>query len=192
MADHDTAALLKHFKALGNESRLKLVGLVADRERNVQELAALLALKEPTISHHLAILKDAGLLAMRIDGNTHWYRLDLDALNRINRSVFASDLTRVPYEVDGEVWEREVLRNFLEDDRLTKIPDARKKRWAILKWLARRFAVDSRYTEAEVNAVLKRHHPDAATLRRELVGYGMLERAKGTYRRTPESTWKSF
>ena len=192
MTDQDTAALLKHFKALGNESRLKLVGLIADRERNVQELAALLALKEPTVSHHLAILREAGLLALRVDGNTHWYRLDLDALNRINRSVFSADLTKVPYEVDGEVWEREVLRNFLEDDRLTKIPDTRKKRWAILKWLARRFAVDSRYTEAEVNAVLKRHHPDAATLRRELVGYGMLERSKGTYRRTPESAWKSF
>ena len=192
MTDQDTGALLKHFKALGNESRLKLVGLIADRERNVQELAALLALKEPTVSHHLAILKDAGLLAMRIDGNTHWYRLDLDALNRINRSVFAADLSKVPYEVDGEVWEREVLRNFCDGDRLSKIPDGRKKRWAILKWLARRFAVDSRYTEAEVNAVLKRHHPDAATLRRELVGYAMLERSKGIYRRTPESTWKSF
>ena len=192
MTDQDTAALLKHFKALGNESRLKLVGLVADRERNVQELAALLALKEPTISHHLAILRDAGLLALRIDRNTHWYRLDLDALNRINRSVFSTDLSKVPYEVDGEVWEREVLRNFFDGDRLTKIPDGRKKRWAILKWLARRFAVDSRYTEAEVNAVLKRHHPDAATLRRELVGYGMLERNKGIYRRTPESTWKPF
>ena len=192
MTDQDTAALLRHFKALGNESRLKLVGLIADRERNVQELAALLALKEPTVSHHLAILNDAGLLALRVDGNTHWYRLDLDALNRINRSVFATDLTRVPYEVDGEMWEREVLQNFFEGDRLTKIPDTRKKRWAILKWLARRFAVDSRYTEAEINAVLKRHHPDAATLRRELVGYGMLERSKGIYRRTPDSTWKSF
>ena len=192
MTDQDTAALLRHFKALGNESRLKLVGLIADRERNVQELAALLALKEPTVSHHLAILNDAGLLALRVDGNTHWYRLDLDALNRINRSVFATDLTRVPYEVDGEMWEREVLQNFFEGDRLTRIPDSRKKRWAILKWLARRFAVDSRYTEAEINAVLKRHHPDAATLRRELVGYGMLERSKGIYRRTPDSTWKSF
>jgi len=192
MTDQDTAALLRHFKALGNESRLKLVGLIADRERNVQELAALLALKEPTVSHHLAILNDAGLLALRVDGNTHWYRLDLDALNRINRSVFATDLTRVPYEVDGEMWEREALQNFFEGDRLTKIPDTRKKRWAILKWLARRFAVDSRYTEAEINAVLKRHHPDAATLRRELVGYGMLERSKGIYRRTPDSTWKSF
>ena len=192
MTDQDTAALLRHFKALGNESRLKLVGLIADRERNVQELAALLALKEPTVSHHLAILNDAGLLALRVDGNTHWYRLDLDALNRINRSVFATDLTRVPYEVDGEMWEREVLQNFFEGDRLTRIPETRKKRWAILKWLAGRFAVDSRYTEAEINAVLKRHHPDAATLRRELVGYGMLERSKGIYCRTPESNWKPF
>jgi hypothetical protein len=192
VTNHDTTALLKHFKALGNESRLKLVGLIANRERNVQELAALLALREPTVSHHLAILKDADLLAMRIDGNTHWYRLDLDALRRINQSVFSTDLSRVPYEADGEVWEREILRNFIEGERLSKIPDTRKKRWVVLKWLARRFAADSRYSEPEVNAVLKRHHPDAATLRRELVGYRMLERNKGIYRRTPESGWKAF
>ena len=192
MTDHDTTTLLRHFKALGNESRLKLVGLVANRERNVQELAALLALKEPTVSHHLAILKHAGLLAMRVDGNTHWYRLDLDALRRINQSVFSTNLSRVPYEADGEVWEREILGNFIENDRLTKIPDARKKRWVVLKWLARRFAVDSRYSEAEVNAVLKRYYSDAATLRRELVGYRMLERSKGIYRRTPQSSWRAF
>lgn len=192
MTDRDTATLLRHFRALGNESRLKLVGLVANRERKVQELAALLALKEPTVSHHLAILKEANLLAMRVDGNTHWYRLDLDALRRINQSVFSANLSRVPYEADGEVWEREVLCNFFENDRLTKIPDSRKKRWVVLKWLARRFAVDSRYSEAEVNAVLKRHHSDAATLRRELVGYRMLERSKGIYRRTPDSSWKAF
>jgi hypothetical protein len=192
VTDHDTIALLKHFKALGNESRLKLVGLVADRERKVQELAVLLALKEPTVSHHLAILKDAGLVALRIEGNTHWYRLDRDALRRINQLVFSADLSRVSYQADGQVWEREILRNFIEDERLTKIPDARKKRWVVLKWLTRRFALDSRYSETEVNAVLKRHHPDAATLRRELVGYRMLERNKGIYSRTPESSWKAF
>jgi hypothetical protein len=192
VTDYDTATLLRHFRALGNESRLKLVGLVANRERKVQELASLLALKEPTVSHHLSILKEANLLAMRVDGNTHWYRLDLDALQRINQAVFSANLSRVPYEADGEVWEREILCNFIENDRLTKIPDSRKKRWVVLKWLARRFAVDSRYSEAEVNAVLKRHHSDAATLRRELVGYRMLERSKGIYRRTPDSSWKAF
>jgi len=192
MTEQDTSALLRYFKALGNESRLKLTGLMADRERSVHELAALVGLKEPTISHHLAILKDAGLLALRVDGNTHWYRLDPEALSKVNRSVFAANLTKAAYEADGEVWEREVLRNFIEDDRLTKIPDARKKRWVVLKWLARRFAVDSRYSEAEVNAVIKRHHPDAATLRRELIGYRMLERSKGIYRRVAESEWKPF
>ncbi len=192
MTERDTAALLRHFKALGNESRLKLVGLMADRERSVQELAALLALKEPTISHHLAVLKGAGLVAMRIDGNTHWYRLDLDALRRVNQSLFSADLSKVPYEADGELWEREVLQNFLEAERLVKIPDARKKRWAVLKWLARRFAPDTPYTEAEVNAVIKRHHPDAATLRREMVGYGMLQRNKGVYRRAVEAEWREF
>ena len=50
MADHDIFLVLRHFKALGNESRLKLVGLVADRERNVQELAALLALAPLSIT----------------------------------------------------------------------------------------------------------------------------------------------
>lgn len=136
------------------------------------------------MSHHLAILKNAGLLAKRVDGNTHWYRLDLDALRRINRSVFSADLSRVSYEADGQVWEREILHNFIEDDRLSKIPDTRKKHWVVLKWLAGRFALDSRHSEAEVNAVLKRYHPDAATLRRELVGYRC---SSGTKESTGES-----
>ena len=184
--------MLQFCKAMADESRLKIVGLLSAAEHSVQQLASALELREPTVSHHLAILKKAGLLAMRVEGNTHWYRLDLDALRRINRSVFSAVLSRFPYETDGQVWEREILHTFIEDDRLTKIPDTRKKRWVVLKWLARGFALDSRYSEAEVNAVLKRYHSDVATLRRELVGYRMLERNKGIYRRTPESGWKAF
>ena len=48
----DPAMLLQFFKALAHESRLRLLGLVATREHSVQELAALVALKEPTVSHH--------------------------------------------------------------------------------------------------------------------------------------------
>jgi hypothetical protein len=190
MPDQDATALIRYFKALGNESRLKLAGLIADRERSVQELAALLALREPTISHHLAIMKEAGLVTLRVDRNTHWYRLDLDALRRLNESLFSIDLARVAHETDAELWEREILRNFLDGERLTRIPDVRKKRWVVLKWLAHRFSPDTPYTEAEVNAVLKRHHPDAATLRRELIGYRMLQRSAGIYRRAPIAEWK--
>ena len=187
----DAKTLLAFFRALAEESRLKLVGLLAARERNVQELAALLALKEPTVSHHLAILKDAGLVSLRADGTTHWYRLDLDELRRKSRDMFAGAIDKIAVPEGGDVWEREVLRNFLDGERLTSIPVPRKKRLAVYRWLARKFEAGAAYNEAQVNAILKRHNEDAATIRREMIGYRMFERKSGTYRLRPESEWSA-
>ena len=83
--------VLQFLKALAHESRLRLLGLVAAREHSVQELAAGVALKEPTVSHHLAMLREAGLVTLRQDGNTHWYGLNQKALSRLSRAVFARD-----------------------------------------------------------------------------------------------------
>ncbi|HEX3408506.1 MAG TPA: metalloregulator ArsR/SmtB family transcription factor, partial [Caulobacteraceae bacterium] len=68
MPEADLATLLAFFKAMANESRLRIVGLLAERERSVQELAVLLELKEPTVSHHLAALKACGLVSARAEG----------------------------------------------------------------------------------------------------------------------------
>ncbi|MCA9964369.1 MAG: winged helix-turn-helix transcriptional regulator, partial [Anaerolineales bacterium] len=54
--------LLQFFKVLGNKNRLQILGLLANEERNVGELALMLDLKEPTVSHHLALLKELGLV----------------------------------------------------------------------------------------------------------------------------------
>jgi len=85
----DTENLLSFFKAMADSSRLKIVGLLANGERNVRELAALLELKEPTVSHHLAILREQGLARLRAEGNVHWYRLNHDALKTLKRAVFS-------------------------------------------------------------------------------------------------------
>src|SRR5271170_8101865 len=77
MSETDLATLLAFFKAMANESRLRIVGLLAERERSVQELAELLELKEPTVSHHLAALTalNRGLLdqtgAVSVRGEVH-------------------------------------------------------------------------------------------------------------------------
>ena len=63
--------LLRFFKALANESRLKIVGILANREATVGDLADLLDLRAPTVSHHLAVLKELGLVRMRAEGNAH-------------------------------------------------------------------------------------------------------------------------
>jgi hypothetical protein len=184
MSDEELQQLVRFYKALADESRLRIVGILAGRECSVEELAAMLRLKEPTVSHHLAKLKELGLVRMRADGTTHLYRLGGDALRAMNRELLTPETVAVLVDdVEGTAWERKVLRDFFDGERLKEIPASRKKRQVVLTWLAMQFEPERPYPEAEVNAVLKRHHPDAATLRRELVGYHLLERAHGAYRR---------
>jgi hypothetical protein len=184
--------LLAFFKALAHESRLKIVGLLASRESSGQELAALLGLKEPTVSHHLGMLRETGLVRQRLDGNTHWWSLDLEALVALNRRMATrDDVAALARGIETDAWDRRVLDNFLAGDgRLKEIPASRKKRWVILRFLAERFEPDRRYAEAEVNEILKRHHEDSATLRRELIGYRMMARDHGIYWRLPEAAWQ--
>ena len=87
MSDADLATLLAFFKAMANESRLRIVGLLAERERSVQELATLLELKEPTVSHHLAALKALGLVSARAEGVTRWHTLRIETLTVLNRGL---------------------------------------------------------------------------------------------------------
>jgi hypothetical protein len=182
VATTDDREVLHYLKLLAHETRLKLLGLVASRERSVGELAEIIGLREPTISHHLAKLSDAGLVAMRAEGTVHLYRLNGDALQRLSRELFTPERV-VAYGAGGEAenWERKVLSTFLEGSRLTKIPDTRKKRDVVLRWLVRQFEEDRRHSEPEVNEIIQRHHPDSATLRRELVGAKLMQRESGVY-----------
>jgi hypothetical protein len=187
----DFRTLVQFLKALADESRLKLLGLLAGQEHSVKELAEQLNLKEPTVSHHLARLQDLGLVSMRPEGTVHRYRLEAATLHRLSRELFSpARVASIADTVEGENWERKVLRTYFDGETLTRIPSTRKKRDVVLTWLVNRFEPGVRYPEAKVNEILKRHHPDSATLRREFIMTGMMERKNGVYWRTetgPES-----
>ncbi len=185
--------LLEFFKALSNESRLKLVGILAQRECSVEELAVLLALKEPTVSHHLTKLKGLNLVVMRPEGNTHFYRLNATVLHTLNKAIFSPEqMVALTENVTADAWETKVLSTFMEGDRFTAIPASRKKRWVLLKWLVQKFDVDTRYPEKQLNEMIQLHHWDSATLRRELIGYHFMQRENSVYWRLPESVWQSI
>jgi hypothetical protein len=75
-----------------------------------------------------------------------------------------------------------VLAAFLRSDgTLHTIPTKRAKRLVVLDHLAKAFEPGRRYTEAEVNQVLERVHPDYAALRRYLVDEQFLAREEGVY-----------
>jgi hypothetical protein len=186
VSEEQLQASVQFLKALADESRLKIISMLARRECSVEELATALGLSAPTVSHHLAKLKLAGLARMRADGTTHLYSLDTDALREFSKLVFTPGrVVDLMPESEGEAWQRKVLRDFFEGDRLKEIPATRKKRVVVLEWLANRFEHDRDYTEREVNETITRHHPDPATIRREFIGYRMMTRKDGIYRRVP-------
>jgi DNA-binding transcriptional ArsR family regulator len=177
--------LLRYLKALADESRLRILGILATGERSVEDLAAMLRLRAPTVSHHLALLRAVDLVEARAEGTTRYYRLRAQGLSAINRMLSAPEQLAVfARDEDASAWEQKVLRDFFEGERLKEIPASRKKREVILRWLAEQFEARRRYSEAEVNELLQRHHPDSATLRREMIGQGLLARKDSYYWRT--------
>jgi hypothetical protein len=189
---NEGSTLLTFFKAMGNESRLKIVGFLAERERSVQELAGLLGLKEPTVSHHLAMLKALGLVSARPDGNTHWHTLNLEVLRNMNRTLLDNKNVVALAQSKADP-EKKILSGYLDGEgRLKSIPASDKKRFVVLKWLVAQFEENHRYRESEVNETIQLRHWDSATLRRELVGHRMMGRKQGVYWRTPRTEWKQL
>jgi len=174
MDDARVERLAKLFAAVGEPARLRILGLLAEREATGVELSHLLGLTPPTVSHHMAKLVDAGLVRVTADAQRRRYRLDL--------SQFRPDPDGEPASAKPADDEAKVLRDFFDGERLTQIPAARKKRVVVLRHLLERFEPGRDYPEREVNDLLRPAHDDVATLRRELVDYGFLTRDKGVYR----------
>ena len=184
-------SLLMFFKALGNENRLRIVGLLAQRDHTVRELAAELGAREPTVSEHLAYLKESGLVTMRPAGTSRIYSFNGDALTQLSKAVFSQQKLAEVIKESPETYEKRVLASFVKDGRITSFPAALKKQLVLLQWVARQIDPDCEYSEKEISAFLKQFNEDYATLRRELVDWHFMTREAGRYWRLPESEWRT-
>jgi hypothetical protein len=77
-----------------------------------------------------------------------------------------------------------VLRAFIRDGRLMRMPPAHTKRRIVLEHIVAIFEPGVRYPERAVNALLRAWHPDYAMLRRSLVDEGLMSREDGVYWRS--------
>lgn len=69
--------LAQVFKLLADESRLKiLLALAQEGELHVSALCELLGQSQPAVSHHLTLLRMAGLVGYRRDGKHNYYRVE--------------------------------------------------------------------------------------------------------------------
>jgi len=178
-------------KALADDSRLTLLRLLNEKESTVGELAQQLNLTEPTISHHLTRLREAGLVTLRMDGTQHYYRANAGGVARFKR--LAGQIEKLVVLTEPEPpdnswiaalgWSEEdqqILRDYTNGPHLTHLPNKRKKTEVILRWLKTLFQPGRTYNEAEVNEVLKSvYAEDYVSLRRDMIDYGFLRREPG-------------
>jgi ArsR family transcriptional regulator, arsenate/arsenite/antimonite-responsive transcriptional repressor len=85
LSDAETEAAAQLFKALGDPARVKIVNLLATSDEPVCacELIPAVGLSQPTVSHHLKKLTDAGLLAREQRGVWAYYSIDPRAAERL-------------------------------------------------------------------------------------------------------------
>lgn len=87
--------LAKVFKLLSDETRLRiLVYLAQQKELHVRALCEILGQSQPAVSHHLALLRVAGLIESRRDGKHNFYRILPKRFEQLLDTVFA----KVPEE----------------------------------------------------------------------------------------------
>ncbi len=89
-------------KALSDPNRVKIITILGGRELCVCELTALLGVAQPTVSKHLRILEDTGLVSFRKEGNWIIYRLNTECQDqaRTMLGLVGQWLDQVP-EIQG-------------------------------------------------------------------------------------------
>jgi DNA-binding transcriptional ArsR family regulator len=83
------ATTVRLYRALGDETRLRILRLLVDQDRYLTELANELELSKPTVSHHLAQLRSAGLVTVTEEGNLTFYSLRRDRVSEAGPELSA-------------------------------------------------------------------------------------------------------
>jgi biotin operon repressor len=191
--DETNLDLLRFFKALADETRLKMAALLASRPHTGEELAGILGVRPATVSHHLAKLAEAELVIFTSHGHKKLYTLRLNAVRATAQRLQSKDggllvpenadtIKFYPSRVPYDEYDRKVLKDFFNSDgSLRQLPMQRKKFLVVLKHILGDIDPDRKYSEKEINDLLKRRHPDSASLRRGMIDFGLMGRKSGVY-----------
>jgi DNA-binding transcriptional ArsR family regulator len=96
------------FAALADPTRARIVDALAEGERSVNDIVSLFSLTQPSISRHLRVLREAGLVSVQPSGQRRVYRLDPRPLREIDRWLerhrrfWAGKLDDLERHMDGE------------------------------------------------------------------------------------------
>ena len=178
---------LQLFKCLSDKSRLQILKSLAIEDMYVERLAERLDLTPPTISFHLKKLVEAGAVTSYKSQYYTMYALQEETFRPSMLSLIQADSSEAALQSQrDEAYRQKVLSSFLVYGKLKSIPTQKKKERIVLEELVKAFEYDRLYAEREVNILLADYHDDFCTLRRDMVGEGLLCRDQRVYWRPKE------
>lgn len=179
---------IRIFKCLADKSRLLIINNLMEGPMYVELLSQRLNLAPSTISFHLKKLEAVNLVHSVKEQYYVVYHLNSAIL-----SLSLNDLINVEEAEVDEQGEREqqyrdsVIAAFFEYGKLKSIPVQQKKRKIVLEEIAKSFETNRKYTEREVNIIIADFNDDFCTIRREMVGFNIMERENNIYRLVDEN-----
>jgi hypothetical protein len=179
-------------KALGDLTRIRIIALLQQGPLHGQAIAGKLGLKAPTITHHMAKLREVGLIKERRDKNTIYFSLNTKILEMSAKAILTvgnGGSSNLEMSVTNE--ERVAIINnfFTKDGKLKTFPAQRKKKLVVLAHMVKALEFGRVYQEKEINEYLKQFHEDYATLRRELIMCQFMYRENNQYEVNPVELW---
>ncbi|WP_268626331.1 metalloregulator ArsR/SmtB family transcription factor [Paenibacillus alvei] len=190
--------VVAYHKALADPTRVKMLILLAEGERNGQVLAEKLSVTPATITHHAAKLREASLINERREKNTIYFSLN-DYFLKNNAAAAINLIYRGADGGIGMLNEEQqrlrdsVIRNFFsKEGKLKNIPSQLKKKLIILEHMVTNLEAGRRYSEKEINEYIMTYHEDFATIRREFIMHQFLFREKEIYELNPQEMWAKW
>lgn len=187
---HETLCLLK---TIADETRLKILRALFEKDLYVELLAERLNLSQATVSFHMKKLMQAGLVDARREQYYTVYSLRREVFGHsLEDLIFRRDLGETAEALREEQYRRKVLKSFMPDGYCEQMPAQLKKRMIVYREIFSRFEPGRSYTEKEVNAIISAMHEDYCTVRRGFVGMGWMERSKGVYTVNPNPDYERY
>jgi hypothetical protein len=172
----DAAGIVGH---LAHPDRRRVLAALILGASTTDDVKRATGLGTRAVMTSLTRLVDSDLVLHDNDGH-YWLVEDAFRL-----AVIDAQSMTPPDEIEGVPADTaRVLRAFVRDGRLVSIPAQHGKRLVVLDLLAQEFEPGERYSERQVNRMLRKWHDDTAALRRYLVDDGFLDRQAGEYWRS--------
>ncbi len=176
---------LRIMKALSDSSRLKVLVSIISKAQYVEELSERMGLSASTVSFHLKKLEEAGLVTKSRDQYYAVFKAEDGILDKTLRELISFENADADEQEERiRRYREKVLKAFFDNGRLVRLPAQYKKQQIVLEEIARRFEHGRKYPEKELNSVLLGVCEDYCTIRRMMIGEGLMERKDNVYWRS--------